>query len=131
MNLPRPSVAVIIPCFNEALAIGQVLGECRAALPDATLYVFDNNSSDGTAAIAVAAGATVIPVRRQSKGNVVRRMFADIDADVYVMVDGDATYDMSAAQRHVDLLLRERLDMVVGRRVDDLRDARTYSRPMR
>lgn len=126
MSQGSPSIAVIIPCFNEALAIGQTIAECRAALPGARLYVFDNNSTDDTAAVALAAGATVIAVKRRGKGNVVRRMFADVEADVYVMTDGDATYAMAGAQKHIDMLLEQRLDMVVGCRVDDGQDVKTY-----
>ncbi len=89
----------MIPCYNEALAIAQVVAGFRAALPEAEIHVFDNNSSDDTAAVARAAGAIVTHVTLRGKGNVVRRMFADVDADVYVMVDGDATYDTGAARR--------------------------------
>lgn len=115
---PLPQIAVIVPCFNEALAIGQVLDGFKAALPEARLYVFDNNSTDGTRAVAEAHGATVIHVPLRGKGNVVRRMFADVEADVYVMVDGDATYDAPSARKLIDTLLEQRLDMVVGSRVE-------------
>ncbi|WP_374574119.1 glycosyltransferase [Phenylobacterium sp.] len=114
-----PSVAVVIPCYNEAAAIAQVVAAFRASLPHAQIYAFDNNSVDDTAAIARAAGAEVIAVALQGKGNVVRRMFADVDADIFVMVDGDATYDAAAAPALVDLLIENRLDMVVGARVSD------------
>ena len=87
----RRAVAVMVPCFNEAAAIGSVVESFRAALPDAAIYVYDNNSTDRTAEIARAAGAIVRREVRQGKGNVVRRMFADVDADVFVLVDGDAT----------------------------------------
>ena len=114
----RPSVAVLLPCYNEAATIAATVGAFRAALPEATVYVYDNNSTDGTAAAARGAGAVVRHEPFQGKGNVVRRMFADVDADIYVMADGDMTYDPTAAPGLVDLLLRDQLDMVVGARVD-------------
>ena len=110
-------VAVLIPCYNEEAAIGRVIDEMRRALPRATIYVYDNNSIDTTAQVARASGAIVRVERRQGKGNVVRRMFADIDADAYVLLDGDATYDAASAPTMVERLLLERLDMVVGCRV--------------
>ena len=113
-----PTIAVVIPCYNESLAIGQVLAAFNTALPEAKLYVFDNNSTDGTAETAVKHGATVIHVSLRGKGNVVRRMFADVDADVYVMVDGDATYHAPSARKLIDALINQRLDMVVGARVE-------------
>lgn len=109
-------IAVLLPCYNEAAAIAQTVAAFRAALPDAAVYVYDNNSNDATRAVAVEAGAVVRTERTQGKGNVVRRMFADIDADVYVMADGDATYDAAAAPAMVARLLDEQLDMVVGAR---------------
>jgi glycosyltransferase involved in cell wall biosynthesis len=112
-----PRVAVLIPCFNEEAAISKVVADMRRALPNATVYVYDNNSRDATVAVATAAGAVVRNERRQGKGNVVRRMFADIDADAYVLVDGDATYDAASAPAMVERLFAERLDMVVGCRV--------------
>lgn len=108
----KPAVAVLVPCYNEALTIAEVISRFRDALPDAAIYVYDNNSSDDTAAIARQAGAIVRTERRQGKGSVVRRMFSDIEADVYVMVDGDATYDASAAPRLVDELIAGPNDMV-------------------
>lgn len=114
---PPPRIAVLVPCFNEEAAIGQVVRDFRQALPSARICVFDNNSRDRTAAEAAAAGAEVRHEPRQGKGNVVRRMFADIDADIYVMADGDATYDAASAPAMIDLLRRDRLDMVVARRV--------------
>jgi glycosyltransferase involved in cell wall biosynthesis len=111
------STAVLIPCFNEVTTIATVIAEFRRALPHAAIFVFDNNSTDGTAAVALAAGAIVRPVTRQGKGNVVRRMFADVDADIYVLVDGDATYDATSAPAMIDTLLTQNLDMVVGARV--------------
>ena len=109
-------IAVLVPCFNEAAAIAKVMDDFRAALPGATIYVYDNNSTDDTAAIAAAAGAEVRRETRRGKGNVVRRMFQDIEADVYVMVDGDDTYDAAMAPRLVARLVDDDLDMVVGRR---------------
>jgi glycosyltransferase involved in cell wall biosynthesis len=114
----RPRVAVLVPCFNEEAAVAQVVADFREALPGADVYVYDNNSSDRTAAIAREAGAEVRRERRQGKGHVVRRMFADVDADVYVLVDGDATYDAASAPRMIETLTRDHLDMVVGFRVD-------------
>jgi glycosyltransferase involved in cell wall biosynthesis len=111
-------LAVLIPCYNEEKAIGAVVRDFRSALPDADIYVYDNNSSDDTKGVARAAGAKVRSEPLQGKGNVVRRMFADIDADVYVMVDGDGTYDAASAPRMIGRLLAERLDMVVGSRLN-------------
>jgi glycosyltransferase involved in cell wall biosynthesis len=111
------SIAVLIPCHNEAATIVEVVEGFRAALPNATVYVYDNNSTDRTAELAAAAGAVVRRERRQGKGYVVRKMFADIDADVYVLTDGDLTYDASAAGQLVDALVADNLDMVVGVRV--------------
>ena len=107
-----------MPCFNEEAAVATVVADFRKALPSAEVFVYDNNSTDRTIAVARTAGAQVRSERRQGKGHVVRRMFADIDADVYVLVDGDATYDAASAPRMIDALLSERLDMVVGLRVD-------------
>jgi glycosyltransferase involved in cell wall biosynthesis len=109
-------VAVLVPCFNEEAAIAQVVAGFRAALPNANIYVYDNNSADGTVAAARGAGAVVRPEPRQGKGNVVRRMFSDIDADVYVLVDGDATYHAPSAPAMIERLLEDRLDMVVAAR---------------
>jgi glycosyltransferase involved in cell wall biosynthesis len=106
--------AVLIPCHDEATTIGAVVAAFRGSLPASTIYVFDNNSRDGTADVALAAGAEVRRVGLQGKGHVVRRMFADIDADVYVLVDGDDTYDAASAPKLVDLLVAQQLDMVVG-----------------
>ena len=117
-------VAVLIPCFNEARSIATVVHGFQAALPDADIVVFDNNSSDDTAAVARAAGARVFRETHQGKGYVVRRMFTDIDADIYVLVDGDATYDAPSAPKMIEALLADRLDMVVGARID--RDAAAY-----
>ena len=119
----RPTVAVLIPCFNEGATIGPTVKGFRSSLPGATVYVYDNNSSDRTVQVAKKAGAVVRSERQQGKGHVVRRMFADIDADVYVMADGDLTYDPKAAPEMVALLLAEQLDMVVGTRRHEEKDA--------
>jgi glycosyltransferase involved in cell wall biosynthesis len=111
-------LAVLVPCFNEEAAVATVVADFRKALPAAKIYVYDNNSSDRTAVVARDAGAEVRSERRQGKGHVVRRMFADIDADIYVLVDGDATYDAPSAPRMVERLVDEHLDMVVGLRID-------------
>jgi len=110
-------LAVIIPCYNEEKSIGRVLEDFRRYLPEATLYVYDNNSQDRTVDIAQAHGAVVRSERRQGKGHVIRRMFRDVEADVYVMVDGDATYQVSKAPDMVKSLVEEQLDMVIGRRI--------------
>lgn len=119
----RMKIAVLLPCYNEEAAIVQTVAGFRAALPDAMIYVYDNNSSDRTVDVARAAGAVVRTERMQGKGNVVRRMFADIDADVYVMADGDATYEAAAAPALVARLVDEKLDMVVGARKSEIDDA--------
>ncbi|WP_108816394.1 glycosyltransferase family 2 protein [Loktanella sp. Alg231-35] len=116
-------IAVLIPCYNEEASIGIVVNDFLQALPHATIYVYDNNSTDGTAAQASMAGAIVRTERQQGKGNVVRRMFADISADVFVMVDGDNTYDASAAPELIEHLLTDRLDMVTGSRVSEIKEA--------
>lgn len=118
-----PRIAVLVPCHNEAATIAKVVGDFAAALPEAAIHVFDNNSRDATAAQARAAGARVHAVGLQGKGNVVRRAFADVEADVYVMVDGDDTYDAAAAPELVRRLLAEGLDMVVGARRDQAQAA--------
>jgi len=115
-----PIVAVLIPCYNEEAAIGMVIQDFKAHLPDATIYVYDNNSSDRTVEVATAAGAVVRHEPLQGKGNVVRRMFADIEADVYVMVDGDDTYHAPSAPLMVKRLWEEQLDMVNGQRVTEI-----------
>ncbi|MBV9526958.1 glycosyltransferase family 2 protein [Sphingomonas sp.] len=119
----QPRIAVLLPCYNEEAAIGATVAGFRDALPVATVYVYDNNSSDRTREVAYAAGAIVRTERQQGKGNVVRRMFADVDADVYIMADGDLTYDPKAAQAMVAMLLDEQLDMVVGIRKHEQREA--------
>jgi len=115
-----PSIAVLIPCQNEESAIVQVISAFQAALPTATIYVYDNNSRDRTVEVAKQAGARVFHETMQGKGNVVRRMFSDIEADVYVLVDGDDTYRAESAPLMVKRLLAERLDMVNGTRVTQI-----------
>jgi glycosyltransferase involved in cell wall biosynthesis len=115
-ELRRHDIAVLIPCYNESASIGQVVRDFRAALPNAGVFVFDNNSTDGTAETARNAGAQVFREPRQGKGFVVRRMFADVDADIYVLVDGDATYDAPSVRAMIARLVSDRLDMVVGSR---------------
>tara|TARA_R110000772_G_scaffold96874_1_gene195832 strand:- start:6230 stop:7234 length:1005 start_codon:yes stop_codon:yes gene_type:complete len=118
-RLPKalaPEIAVLLPCFNEEAGIGKVISDFRRKLPTATVYVYDNNSSDDTVRLAKLAGAIVRSEPRQGKGHVVRRMFADIDADIYLMCDADDTYDAAAAARLVARLEKDGLDMVVGAR---------------
>ena len=115
----HPRIAVLVPCYNEAVTIAQVVRDFRQALPQASIHVYDNNSSDDTAGIARQCGAVVRHVGLQGKGNVIRRMFADIEADVYVMVDGDATYHAPSAPLMVQRMLDDGLDMVVGSRQSD------------
>jgi len=117
-----PSVAILVPCYNEACTVARVVTDFRTVLPAATVYVYDNNSTDDTAARAAAAGAVVRREPLQGKGNVIRRMFADIDADIYVLVDGDGTYDAPSVTKMIDLLLDEDLDMVTAAR-DAAQDA--------
>ncbi|MCH9769716.1 MAG: glycosyltransferase family 2 protein [Gammaproteobacteria bacterium] len=119
-------LAVLIPCYNEAAAIATTIKQFQRALPQAKIYVYDNHSNDDTAKIAKAAGAIVKHEPRRGKGYVVRRMFADIDADVYVMSDGDATYDPSAAPTLIEKLLNENLDMVIGARDDKHKTNNTF-----
>jgi len=116
-------IAVLVPCFNEEAAVATVVRDFRKSLPSAAIYVYDNNSTDRTAILAREAGAIVRSERRQGKGHVVRRMFADVDADIYVLVDGDATYDAPSAPRMIEMLVNEHLDMVVGLRVDQVEAA--------
>lgn len=118
-----PRIAVLLPCYNEEAAIGLTISGFRAALPSAAIYVYDNNSTDRTREVAAAGGAIVRTERMQGKGHVVRRMFADIEADIYVMADGDATYDAAAAPELVRRLLVEQLDMVVGARKSEVEEA--------
>ncbi len=113
-------IAVLIPCHNEEVAIGNVVSSFARSLPTASIYVYDNNSTDNTLAVAKTAGAIVAQETLQGKGNVVRRMFSDIDADVYVLVDGDDTYDASSAPAMIDLLFARCVDMVTGTRVTEI-----------
>ncbi len=117
------TLAVLIPCYNEALTIAEVVTDFKAHLPQAQIYVYDNNSNDETEAKALAAGAIVRTEKRQGKGHVVKRMFADIEADVYVMVDGDATYDAAAAPKLIKHLLENNLDVVYAARVSQAEQA--------
>ncbi len=117
-DFTRYKIAVLVPCYNEAVAVAKVVKDFRAALPNATIFVFDNNSTDNTAEAARAAGAEVFQEKHQGKGFVVRRMFTDIEADIYVLVDGDATYDAPSASAMIERLLADRLDMVVANRID-------------
>lgn len=121
--MASPRIAVLLPCYNEEAAIAKVIAGFKKALPGAAIYVYDNNSRDKTMEKARKAGAIVRAERMQGKGHVVRRMFADIDADIYVMADGDLTYDPKAAPAMVDLLVGDELDMVVGTRQHQAKDA--------
>jgi len=116
-------IAILVPCFNEELTVGKTVAAFHDALPSATIYVYDNNSTDRTIDVARAAGAVVRKEPRQGKGNVVRRMFADIDADIFVLVDGDATYEAQAAPRMVRRAIEENLDFVNGARVSQSMEA--------
>src|SRR3984957_16114439 len=118
-----PRVVVVLPCHNEAAAIARVVREFRAALPQARVIVFDNASSDATAAIAADAGAEVHFEPRPGKGNVVRRMFADIEADIYLMADGDGTYDAASAPLLVASVEKDNVDMAIGARAMVMHDA--------
>jgi len=121
--LSNQRIAILVPCYNEALTIAAIVRDFNACLPGAPVYVFDNNSNDDTVRLAKQAGAIVRSVPLQGKGNVIRRMFADIDADLYIMVDGDDTYDASVAPQLAEKLLSEGLDMVVGTRVSTEQEA--------
>jgi glycosyltransferase involved in cell wall biosynthesis len=123
MTKAAPRIAILLPCYNEEAAIAQTIRDFKAALPTATVYVYDNNSKDRTVEVAAAAGAVVRSEKMQGKGNVVRRMFADIEADVYVMADGDATYEAAAAPDLVKMLIDDNLDMVVGARKSEVEAA--------
>ena len=110
-------IAVLIPCYNEAMTIEKVVKDAKAALPEATIYVYDNNSTDDTATIAQNAGAIVRYEYQQGKGNVIRRMFREIDAECYLMIDGDDTYPLEFARQMTDSVLNKKTDMVVGDRL--------------
>jgi glycosyltransferase involved in cell wall biosynthesis len=118
-----PTIAVLVPCLNEAVAIGKVITDFKRALPTATIFVYDNGSTDGTADIARGAGAVVRIEPMRGKGNVVRRMFADVEADVFVLMDGDDTYDAASAPGLVDLLIAQSLDMINGARRSESKQA--------
>ena len=113
---PRPTIAVLLPCYNEERTIASTVAAFRKALPEATIYVYDNNSRDRTVEEARAAGAIIRHERLQGKGHVIRRMFADVDADIYVLADGDDTYDAASAPMLIEKLVNEQIDMVVGAR---------------
>lgn len=110
-------IAVLIPCYNESLTIKKVIEDWKSALPEAKIYVYDNNSTDNTAEIAMNAGATVKYEYQQGKGNVIRRMFREIDAESYIMIDGDDTYPAEHGREMVELVLNKNVDMVVGDRL--------------
>ncbi len=122
-KLDNYQVAVLVPCFNEEIAITQVIADFKKALPQAEIYVYDNNSKDQTKEKAIAAGAIVRSEHLQGKGNVVKRMFADIEADIYVMVDGDATYDAPSAPKLIEYLIQNQLDVVNGARITQIEEA--------
>lgn len=117
------SVAILIPCYNEEVAIPKVIADFHAVLPRARIFVYDNNSSDKTAIVAARAGAIVCHESQQGKGNVVRRMFADVEADVYLLVDGDDTYEAAAAPGLIELLVTKQLDLVNAARVASRNDS--------
>jgi len=122
-SFPAPRVAILIPCHNEETSITKVVGDFRAVLPEARVFVFDNNSTDRTVELALAAGAFVSSEPLQGKGNVVRRMFSDIEADVYVLVDGDDTYEAASAPRMIEMLVNGSLDMVTATRITEIEAA--------
>ncbi|ATQ75361.1 glycosyl transferase [Massilia violaceinigra] len=122
-KLINQSIAILVPCYNEELTVAAIVRDFNACLPQAVVYVFDNNSKDATVRLAREAGAVVRNVPLQGKGNVIRRMFADVDADIYIMVDGDNTYDASVAPQLAEKLIDEGLDMVVGTRVSTEQEA--------
>lgn len=126
MSVDNSKIAVLIPCYNEGLTIRSVVNDFKKSLPGASIYVFDNNSDDDTKKNAIKSGAIVREVTLQGKGNVVRRMFADVEADIYVMVDGDATYHAASANKMIDHLLKNDLDMVVGCRTEKSKNNNNY-----
>ena len=117
MDMTNKKIAVLIPCYNESKTIAKVVADYKSALPEADIYVYDNNSSDGTDEIARKAGAIVRYERRQGKGNVIRSMFREIDADCYLMIDGDDTYPADNARQMCDFVLQGGADMVIGDRL--------------
>ena len=120
------NIAFLIPCFNEEATIAQVISSCKETIPEAKIYVYDNNSTDETVSLAEQAGAIVRHETIQGKGNVVRRMFADVDADIYILCDGDMTYDIASAPKMATELVKQNLDMVVGTRASDNSPTQTY-----
>src|SRR5665648_507013 len=122
-NLTQYHIAILIPCYNETKTIKQVVKNFQSVVPHALIYVYDNNSTGATFTEALAAGAIVRKVKLQGKGNVVRRMFADVESDIYIMVDGDATYDASMAPKLIDTLLAGPNDMVNAARVNQEKEA--------
>lgn len=120
------NIAFLIPCFNEEATIGEVISSCKETIPEAKIYVYDNNSTDKTVALAEQEGAIVRHETIQGKGNVVRRMFADVDADIYILCDGDMTYDIASAPKMATELVKQNLDMVVGTRASDNSAMQTY-----
>jgi glycosyltransferase involved in cell wall biosynthesis len=124
--MEEPKIAVLLPCLNEGQSISEVVARSFKALPTAKVYVYDNGSEDNTFIAAENAGAITRRESKRGKGNVVRRMFADIDADIYVMFDGDGTYEVEAAPFMVDLLIRSQLDLVTGKRVDERKSDAVY-----
>jgi glycosyltransferase involved in cell wall biosynthesis len=126
LSLKNYKIAILVPCRNEGLTIRKVVFDFQEYLPEATIYVYNNRSTDDTAEQAEAAGAVVYHEIQPGKGNVVRRMFADIDADIYILIDGDDTYEVAAVRRLIERLLRERLDMVVGTRRPATNSSQAY-----
>ena len=116
------NIAILIPCYNEAIAISDVVNQFKKILPTSAIYVYDNNSTDNTADIAKSVCALVREEKNKGKGNVVRRMFADIEADIYLLIDGDNTYDINQAPDLINALITEQCDMVVGNRVEVIQD---------
>ena len=125
-NYNGKEIAILVPCYNEEIAVEKVIKDFKRVIPEAKIYIFDNNSSDRTNEVARNAGAIVKFVKLKGKGNVVRRMFADIEADIYIMTDGDATYDANSVHLLIDKLLNEDLDMVVGCRVEESKENKNY-----
>lgn len=128
LSLKNYRIAALIPCRNEGLTIDRVISRFQSVLPEAEIYVYNNRSTDDTVERALGAGAIVRHETQPGKGNVVRRMFADIEADIYILIDGDDTYEIPAVRRLIERLISEQLDMVVGARVEERKSARTYRR---
>lgn len=121
--MSQPRIAFILPCYNEAITIGDMVKQCQKAMPEADVFVCDNNSTDDTAKLAKQAGAYVFTETLQGKGHAVRRLMAEVDADIYIMMDGDATYDIKAAPQLVETLQNDRLDMIIGKRISQQKEA--------